>query len=265
MLDQSVSFNRSNTPPPPTSPVKTKKKKDVKLIPEEIPPVVDHFNVGDELEDDWFGEDTNTITTNLASYKPNDSDDEGPRNPMVAGDEDVEPIVEYYSKENNVLQIHPKEEEEEELEKAPEEAEEESERIESYRPPVFKSELDDVWSRSLRRLSGPEIVSDSDDEDNRQTIHNIESPYLESPSFNFGAGGSSGEGYEEIGGSNENPWSTGQTHHNWETNEEPKEVEEEVDNNQKQKEVSPKQEEPPVVVSPKKKKTKKSSKKKSSK
>lgn len=82
------------TPPVPTSPVKSKKKKDVKLVPEQIPAVVD-FNVGDELNDDWFGEDTNT---NIDLPKPDkqDSDDEGPGNPMVLGDEDVEPI--FYSR-----------------------------------------------------------------------------------------------------------------------------------------------------------------------
>lgn len=220
MLEQPTPFNRSDTPPPPTLPVKSKKKKDIKLVKEEIPAVVDHFNVGEELQDDWFGEDTN-ITTNLAVYKPNDSDDEGPRNPMVAADEDVEPIVEYYSKENNVLQIHPKDQDDEIEPEMKEVEEEEPVVAESYRPPVFKSELNDVWSRSLRRLSGPEIISDSEDEDNRRATPK-DSPYLESPTFNF----ASGDGYEEIGGSNDNPWSTGQNNtsekevpvYDWEAN-----------------------------------------------
>ncbi|GAA5797715.1 hypothetical protein HPULCUR_003109 [Helicostylum pulchrum] len=265
MLEQPTPFNRSDTPPPPTLPVKSKKKKDVKLVTEEIPAVVDHFNVGEELQDDWFGEDTN-ITTNLAVYKANDSDDEGPRNPMVAADEDVEPIVEYYSKENNVLQIHPKDDEIEHEIK--EEEEEEPVIVETYRPPVFKSELNDVWSRSLRRLSGPEIISDSEDEDNRRPTP-MDSPYLESPTFNFASSGG-GDGYEEIGGSNDNPWSTGQNNntsekevepvYDWEANRE--QDDQQQDQNQ-QEVVSPnKQEEVNVVVAPKKKKTKKTGKKK---
>lgn len=201
-------FDRSETPPPPTLPVKSKMKKDVRLVSEEMPAIVDHFTVDEELEDDWFGEDNADLPANLSGYKNNESDDEGPGNPMVAGDEDVEPVVEYYSKQNSVLQIHPKDDDEDtqSYEDAEDIQEDVAPVVEQYRPPIFKSELDDVWSRSLRRLSGPEIISDSEDEDNRQPTA-IDSPYLESPSFNFGG---SGEGYEEIGGSSENPWSTGQ-------------------------------------------------------
>lgn len=216
ILEEPISFSRSDTPPPPTAPVKSKKKKDVKLEPEEIPTVVDHFNVGDELEDDWFGEDT--VPTLPIQYNRNESDDEGPGNPMVAGDEDVEPVVEYYSKQTNPLQIRKYESDDEvqisqdhaDAEPVEEEAEEEEKApvTEAYRPPVFKSELNDVWSRGLRRLSGPEIISDSEDEDNRRPPH-VESPYMESPSFNFAG---SGGGYEEIGGSSDNPWSTGHQH-----------------------------------------------------
>lgn len=224
MLDEPISFNRSDTPPPPTEPVKSKKKKDVKLVPEEIPAVVDHFNVGDELEDDWFGEDT--VPALSLSYNKNESDDEGPRNPMVAGDEDVELAVEYYSKQENALQIQRNnsngeeyrsqvhidtEEEEEKEEEEQEEIAPVAPVVETYRPPVFKSELNDVWSRGLRRLSGPQVISDSEDEDNRRPPLS-ESPYLESPSFNFGGSSSGGEGYEEISGSNDNPWSIGHQH-----------------------------------------------------
>ncbi|CAO3644610.1 unnamed protein product [Mucor hiemalis] len=224
MLEEPISFNRSDTPPPPTAPVKSKKKKDVKLVPEEIPAVVDHFNVGDKLEDDWFGEDT--VPALSLQYKRNESDDEGPGNPMVAGDEDVEPVVQYYSKQTNALHIRKYESDDEEQvsqdhvdteEEKEEEEKEEAPITETYRPPVFKSELNDVWSHGLRRLSGPEIISDSEDEDNRRPPH-AESPYLESPSFNFAG---SGGGYEEIGGSGDNPWSTGNQlekedlHHAW--------------------------------------------------
>ena len=199
LLEEPISFHRTDTPPPPTEPAK--KKKNVKLVAEEIPAVVDHFNVGDELEDDWFGEDT-PATYVSAPYKSNESDDEGPRNPMVAGDEDEEPIVEYYSKQNNVLQIQSVASDHEE-EIVHEEENKEVEHV--YHPPVFKSELNDVWSRGIRRLSGPEIISDSEDEDNRPLPPvSSDSPYMESPSFNFG-----GEGYEEISGSNDNPWSAG--------------------------------------------------------
>ncbi|KAI7893791.1 uncharacterized protein EV154DRAFT_132622 [Mucor mucedo] len=267
MLSQPISFDRSETPPPPTQPVKSKKKKDVRLVSEEIPAVVDHFTVEEELEDDWFGEET-ALPANLSHYKHNESDDDGPGNPMVAGDEDVEPAVEFYSKQNNVLQIHPKDDDDEEsqpYEDAEDIEEEVAPVVESYRPPIFKSELDDVWSRSLRRLSGPEIISDSEDEDNR--VLTTDSPYLESPSFNFGG---SGEGYEEIGGANDNPWSTGQkkeeqevheVHQSWD---EPKNDE----NITQEEELPPKGDDNAPVAPSKKKKSsskKKSSKKKASK
>ncbi|KAF1807270.1 hypothetical protein FB192DRAFT_1354949 [Mucor lusitanicus] len=206
---------RQETPPVPTAPVKSKKKKDVQLVPEQVPVVVD-FSVGDELNDDWFGEDVNI---NLPQPDKHDSDDEGPGNPMVLGDEDVEPI--FYSKPSTTTheqrivvqadhepeharqeQVHAEQEEEQE--------EEEREQDVAYQP-VFKSELNDVWSRSLRRLSGPEVISDSEDEDNRMRRTDSpfapESPFMESPTFQSGFAG----GYEEIGGSNDNPWSIGQS------------------------------------------------------
>jgi hypothetical protein len=220
----SSSFARPETPPPPTAPVKTKKKKDVKLVADELPPVVDHFTAGDELTDDWFGEDA-VVSSNLpVALTQSDSDEGEPGNPMVLGDEDVEPI--FYSKQPYQQQLQSEAAaEEEEDQSQPIHTEDDnddqevvSSRVATYQPPVFKSELDDVWSRGLRRLSGPEVVSDSDDEDNMMRHQSIDSPsfipsphaspYMEPPSFAFGS--SSADGYEEIGGSNENPWSTGQ-------------------------------------------------------
>ncbi|KAI8637298.1 hypothetical protein BD408DRAFT_368140 [Parasitella parasitica] len=199
---------RQETPPVPTSPVKSKKTKDVKLVSEQIPTVVD-FNVDDELNDDWFGEDADAHI-DLPAPGKQDSDDERPGNPMVLGDEDVEPI--FYSrpadihKQHVAVQDEQIQEEEPEPEPEPDQIEEEEE----YQP-VFKSELNDVWTHSLRRLSGPQVVSDSEDEDNRirpsDSLFASESPFMESPTFQSGFVG----GYEEIGGSNENPWSIGQS------------------------------------------------------
>ncbi|CAO3630879.1 unnamed protein product [Mucor fragilis] len=203
---------RQETPPVPTAPVKSKKKKDVKLVPEQVPAVVD-FSAGDELNDDWFGEDVNNADIHLPQPDRQDSDDEGPGNPMVLGDEDVEPI--FYSKASTTHEQRIAAQEEYEPAHQPEQVhseqeEEEQEQEEEYQP-VFKSELNDVWSRSLRRLSGPEVISDSEDEDNRmrQTDSPFapDSPFMESPTFQSGFAG----GYEEIGGSNENPWSIGQS------------------------------------------------------
>ncbi|GAN09168.1 hypothetical protein MAM1_0248c08690 [Mucor ambiguus] len=211
MLDQLP--RRQDTPPVPTAPVKSKKKKDVKLVPEQVPAVVD-FNVGDELNDDWFGEDVNNANINLPQSDRQDSDDEGPGNPMVLGDEDVEPI--FYSKssitheEHIVVQAEHEPEHLQEQVRSEQQEEGEEQEQEEYQP-VFKSELNDVWSRSLRRLSGPEVISDSEDEDNRMLRTDSpfapESPFMESPTFQSGFAG----GYEEIGGSNENPWSIGQS------------------------------------------------------
>lgn len=221
-------FNRPETPPPPTAPVKSKKKKDFKLVSEELPSVVDHFTAGDELTDDWFGEDTLVSSTLPKPLTQNDSDNEGPGNPMVLGDEDVEPI--FYNQQSYQQQKSPDDDEEENDNQQvynPEEQEEHDEvpsRLPTHQTPVFKSELDDVWSQGLRRLSGPEVVSESDDEDNMVRHRSIDSPsfmpsphaspYMESPSFGFGSGSADagGGGYEEIGGSNENPWSIGHQH-----------------------------------------------------
>ncbi|KAK4521693.1 Nitrogen permease regulator 2 [Mucor velutinosus] len=211
MLDQFP--RRQETPPVPTAPVKSKKKMDVKLVPEQVPAVVD-FSVGDELNDDWFGEDVSNANINLPQPDRQDSDDEGPGNPMVLGDEDVEPI--FYNKpsitheQRIVVQAEHEPEHPQEQVHSRQGEEEKQEYEEEYQP-VFKSELNDVWSCSLRRLSGPEVISDSEDEDNRmrQTDSPFapESPFMESPTFQSGFAG----GYEEIGGSNENPWSIGQS------------------------------------------------------
>ena len=136
---------------------------------------VDPFDNAEELADDWFGETTpSTVTRTKQDLY--DSDDQIPSNPMVLGDEDVEPIIQYSSQ-----QQQPEEYEEEE-----EEEEERPSREFVYQPPVFNSELEDVWSLGLRRLSGPQVVSESEDEDN--TIAYIEQ--------------------EEVSESTENPWST---------------------------------------------------------
>lgn len=210
MLEEPVFFQRQETPPVPTSPVKSKKKNNVQLEPEPVPPIVnEYFNTGDELNDDWFGEQDST-PVKLPTYK-NESDEEGPGNPMVLGDEDVEPM--FY--DDKPVEYHKEETEEEEEEHQHEEEEEEKEEVNTYHPPVFKSELNEVWSRGLRRLSGPEVISDSDDEDNAPSFtpyDNRSSPFMNSY-----------QGYEEIGGSNDNPWSNEQNDY-----EKPKEQEEDV-------------------------------------
>lgn len=230
-LETTPNFTRPETPPPPTKPVKSKKsKKNKPLIepePEIIPvaPITTEFGGAEEAEDtladDWFGEEDATPTINLPVFKAIDSDDElgRPGNPMVAGDEDVEEPAIYYHKHNVVKKVSEDEQQSNQQVYIDQQEEEAHRQPEVYHPHVFKSELNDVWSRGLRRLSGPEIISDSEDEDNkRQPYIDVDSPSASSPS-NFMMDSSPSYfgtdvvgGYEEISGSNEeNPWSIG--HH----------------------------------------------------
>ncbi|KAI8334936.1 P-loop containing nucleoside triphosphate hydrolase protein [Choanephora cucurbitarum] len=171
--DHPSGFERQPTPPPPSAPVETKPKKEIQLVSEQVN--VDPFDNAEELADDWFGETTPSTVTRT-KQDVYDSDDQVPSNPMVLGDEDVEPIIQYNSQQQKPEE-HEEEEEEEERRPSKEFV---------YQPPVFKSELEDVWSLGLRRLSGPQVVSESEDEDN--TIAYIEQ--------------------EEVSESTENPWST---------------------------------------------------------
>ncbi|KAI8386907.1 P-loop containing nucleoside triphosphate hydrolase protein [Blakeslea trispora] len=182
--DHPSGFERQPTPPPPSAPVETKPKKDVQLVTEQVN--VDPFDNAEELADDWFGESTpSTVTRTKQDLY--DSDDQIPSNPMVLGDEDVEPIIQYRpTSDTRQSQKEEEEEENESIEEQRDDSEEKPSKDDVYRPPVFKSELDDVWSLGLRRLSGPQIASESEDEDNTM-------PYVQ---------------HEEVSGSTENPWST---------------------------------------------------------
>lgn len=159
-----------DTPPPPTSPVKSSEKKEIQL-PNEASIVVNQFDTGEELADDWFGEMDNDNAIQLPVTNIESDQEDIPSNPMVAGDEDVQ--IDYYSA--NVVN------------KQEEEEEEEEEQEENRYQPMFKS---DIWSQSNNNKPIDIISSDSEDE------------YPEPPSFGFAGG------YEEIGGANENPWST---------------------------------------------------------
>ncbi|KAI8879044.1 P-loop containing nucleoside triphosphate hydrolase protein [Backusella circina FSU 941] len=227
LLDDTLSFNRGETPPPPTAPVSVSKLKNKEMdsFESQMVPNAEPFEVGDDhLEEDWFGDDTPDINNQLLSVttKNQDSDDDDTfrGNPMVAGDEDVE-SVEYYSQrnvhasieeQNVVLQKMSDHEQEEEVDQ------EEEDIHAHYQPPVFKSELNDVWSTSYQRMSGPQVVSESEDEDNKM-IQRVESPFSpggnSNPSDGFGYGA-----YEEIGGgsgvaSSSNPWSNEQVTQPW--------------------------------------------------
>ncbi|KAI8073471.1 P-loop containing nucleoside triphosphate hydrolase protein [Gilbertella persicaria] len=116
------SFVRPETPPPPVAPVQSKKKKDIQLVSEQVS--VDPFDHDEQLADDWFGEETPALTLQ-AQQEAYDSDDQGPMNPMVLGDEDVEPSLE-----------------------------------QEYHAPVFKSELEEEAWHSNRRS-----ISDSEEEE----------------------------------------------------------------------------------------------------
>jgi hypothetical protein len=233
-LDDALSFNRGETPPPPTAPVNVSKLKNKQidtLEPQEMPNT-DQFDVAGDLEEDWFGDDNDNdnqlLGLTLKKQQSDDDDDDGFRgNPMVAGDEDVE-SVEYYSQksmhtspQDHVVVQNISDTEEDDDQQQQEEEQEEEHAYSHYQAPAFKSELNDVWSTGYRRMSGPQVVSESEDEDN--VIHRVESPFSPShnptdafdrvaddPSFNYDA-------YEEIGGnaSGANPWSNEQIKQPW--------------------------------------------------
>ncbi|KAI9478784.1 MAG: P-loop containing nucleoside triphosphate hydrolase protein [Benjaminiella poitrasii] len=220
ILDEPISVTHQESPRIPTEPVKKKMESDIQLVSDEVPAI----DIGDELTDDWFGEDSGSKQQLYTRSTQNETDDEGPGNPMVLGDEDIEPTLFYKQPSFSEEQKDTENNTEEQQPSSP-----------SHQPPLFKSDLSEVWSRGL---SVPEVVSDSEDEDN--VIHRVNSmslmsspspveqspsPFMESPSFN----------YEEIRGEQstiENPWSITATtstadnydvvsdHHVWSTNDE---------------------------------------------
>ncbi|KAI8985864.1 hypothetical protein BDB01DRAFT_786594 [Pilobolus umbonatus] len=204
-------FQREETPPPPTSPAKPREK-NVVLAMDEIPPVGDQFDMG-QLEDDWFGDDSNKPLGLSIANTGTDSDDDVPVNPMVAGDEDIEQFDYYVNpNKNSTPAVEKTKEEAMPVKKAENEMKHEPERHKMYHSSVYRNDMvEDVWSSGLRRTSQAEIISDSEDEDNRiVSIDTSHHPiYIESPPFHYG-----GDGYEEIGGANENPWSIGQINQN---------------------------------------------------
>ncbi|KAI7900764.1 P-loop containing nucleoside triphosphate hydrolase protein [Cokeromyces recurvatus] len=178
------------TESPPTEPVRTIIEDNIQLISDEVPPAID---IGDELADDWFGEDSGTIHLQ-SSPQQNESDNEGPGNPMVLDDEDIEPTLFYNHESASTKQDNEKEEEEEQPSHSYQSA------------PLFKSDFNDIWNRE------PEVISNSEDEDNvihrvhsislmSSPLEQISSPFIDSPTFH----------YEEIGekveAATENPWS----------------------------------------------------------
>ncbi|KAI8093120.1 uncharacterized protein BX664DRAFT_328970 [Halteromyces radiatus] len=113
-IDNELGHERSNpTPPPPTAPVKMKKRHGSLVSPDIQPPAVDQFDAG-SIEDDWFGDDSVTQSTTMQipqqqdqdnkNENDDDDDDNIPGNPMVTRDEDVA-SVEYYQEKQQEQQI----------------------------------------------------------------------------------------------------------------------------------------------------------------
>ncbi|KAG2220414.1 hypothetical protein INT45_000639 [Circinella minor] len=241
-IPTSPSFVRKETPPPPTAPVRGRRREgSLASDSERMPAAVDQFDAG-ELADDWFGDDnTNDTPVFGINNKKQDSDNEDyGRNPMVAGDEDVETVEYYDTGITSSRQIETNQQSEKEEEKEQEKAndpgdnqvEEDDEEDQYGAPPVFRSELSDVWSSStmihdhqqhhfqrpghtLLMGQTARIESDSEDEDNSfspQSQPPLSSPSIDQPDIPISSGspfmtGSGFGGYEEIGGDNDNPWS----------------------------------------------------------
>ncbi|KAI8143313.1 P-loop containing nucleoside triphosphate hydrolase protein [Fennellomyces sp. T-0311] len=194
----SPSFVRKETPPPPTAPVRGRRREGSLVSDSDrMPAAVDQFDAG-ELADDWFGEDTPAPANHLPKRQDSDNEDYT-GNPMVAGDEDVE-SVEYYNT-GKVVAAAPIQE--------PTIEQESEEEVEVQSPPatVFRSELGNVWDSTsenpyLQRQT--RVESDSEDEDNAFSPPQEEdaSHFNQAPFMTTGFGG-----YEEIGGDNDNPWS----------------------------------------------------------
>ncbi|KAF7727592.1 Rab-like protein 6 [Apophysomyces ossiformis] len=193
----------NRTPSPPTAPIKVKKQEGPLISNiERAPAAMDQFDAG-TLEDDWFGDDNSKGPLQLSLPAPSkeESDSEEPRNPMVAGDEDVE-SVEYFGEEvrTSISAVRTHEVETEETSDITEKMQ------------VYRSKLDDMRGagNGVVQPAGEAIVSDSEDEDNRVRFDETDLNWgfttdviqVDSPSYGFG-------GYEEIGGGGSNPWALG--------------------------------------------------------
>lgn len=203
------SFPRKETPPPPSGPVRGRRREGSLVSDSDrIPVAVDQFDAG-KLEDDWFADDGGKdALAQLSERVPvnADSDNEESGNPMVAGDEDVS-SVEYYQQDKNVATaLSP-------TTSRPPEATESEEEEEEAPAPVYKSELADVWAATGARseagvVNSAKIESESEDEDNMFREHSGFEGFGPASAFSSGAFG----GYEEIGGGGSNPWSWGASH-----------------------------------------------------
>ncbi|KAI9496281.1 hypothetical protein BDB00DRAFT_953234 [Zychaea mexicana] len=233
-VPSSPSFVRKETPPPPTAPVRGRRREGSLVSDSDrMPAAVDQFDAG-ELEDDWFGEDTtdnNNTGPSFTAPKKQDSDNEDYNgNPMVAGDEDVE-SVEYYNTRKSsadgrpdVRQIATAKDSDHDNDDFNEEEEDKDDEDQQHSPAVFHSELSSVWgstSHDHRQRSHSllmrqaRVESDSEDEDNAFSPAPIPDDRFQEPDILEGSpaaasplvtGGGFGS-YEEIGGDSENPWS----------------------------------------------------------
>ncbi|KAG0166603.1 Rab-like protein 6 [Apophysomyces sp. BC1015] len=196
----SSSTPQNKTPSPPVAPVRVKKHEGPLISnAERAPAAMDQFDAG-LLEDDWFGDDNgkDPLQLSLPALVNKESDDEESRNPMVAADEDVE-SVEYYNEEAKAsmfaVQSH--------------EAQADESDNSEQQEQIFKSRLEDMRGAGNGAVQpvGEIIASDSDDEDNKMRLDGNDLNWnfttdvirADSPSYGFG-------GYEEIGGSDSNPW-----------------------------------------------------------
>lgn len=197
---------KNETPSPPTAPVRVQKHDETLMSGAEYAPAaVDQFDAG-TLEEDWFGEDTKgSLQLSLPAPTNVESDNDEPRNPMVAGDEDVE-SVEYYNEERkesiSAVDLHKVD-----TDRSNGTTEDEE--------PVFKSRLEYACGagQSIVQPANSVIASDSEDEDNKMRFEgndlnwNFNADVIRSDSpYGFG-------GYEEIGGSSSNPWASDHRQH----------------------------------------------------
>ncbi|KAI9268827.1 hypothetical protein BDA99DRAFT_502755 [Phascolomyces articulosus] len=277
-VPSSPSFVRKETPPPPTAPVRGRRREGSLVSDSDrMPAAVDQFDAG-ELADDWFGDDTGDTSFGVTAKKQDSDNEDYGSNPMVAGDEDVEP-VEYFNtgktsrpttmshQQQNSDEEEKEEEEEEEgvrphIDQKEKPEEDDDDDINPYGPPpVFRSELSEVWS-STSMIHDPQhhqsrtghtllmgqtrIESDSEDEDNTFSPAPLSEDVRSSPTPDVSSGSpfmaSSGfGGYEEIGGDNENPWS-------WDDQQQQKEYNEQQTKEESDFWADTKEEEPQVNI-----------------
>ncbi|CAG8711984.1 2847_t:CDS:2, partial [Racocetra persica] len=140
--------------------------------------IIDEFNAGD-LEDDFFDDapDPVVVLPPVTQSKNDEVEDVDSKNPMVATDEDLVGVEGYDDVEDDKPNIRQS----------------------------FNSDLNDIWRHRYNNVTLASRISDSSDDELRQTISEQGDLHYTFEEASFDTGGTP-SGYEEIGEGQNNPW-----------------------------------------------------------